>query len=118
MKNIRKKRRQTDKKFLPKAVPRAAADLVRQLKTDTYYILNLFLGPKMPEARVDLSAVNIGKSLVILGGRNDRKTDGKAIYKITCSMGICKWTTLPQRLSISRSGMVAIAIPDSLANCE
>ena len=72
----------------------------------------------MPEARVDLSAVNIGKSLVILGGRNHRKTDGKAIYKITCSMGICKWTTLPQRLSISRSGMVAIAIPDSLANCE
>ena len=28
----RKKRRQADKKLLPKAVPRAAADFVRQLK--------------------------------------------------------------------------------------
>ena len=73
----------------------------------------------MPEPRRDFSGVNIGKSFVVVGGGNGHfYSNGNAIYKITCSMKICKWIRLPQKLSTPRRGMVAIPIPDSLVNCE
>ena len=36
-----------------------------------------------------------------------------AIYKLTCSSGICSWSTLNQELKVGRYYTVAIPVPDT-----
>jgi hypothetical protein len=38
---------------------------------------------------------------------------GSVIYKITCSSGICSWSTLNQELKVARDDTVAIPVPDT-----
>ena len=35
-----------------------------------------------------------------------------AIYKLTCSSGICSWSTLNQELKVAREYPVVIPVPD------
>ena len=37
-----------------------------------------------------------------------------AIYQLSCSSGICSWTTLNQQLQVARSNPVAIHVQDNL----
>jgi hypothetical protein len=37
----------------------------------------------------------------------------KAIYQLTCSSGICSWSTLNQELKVARASPVAIPVPDT-----
>ena len=39
--------------------------------------------------------------------------DPKTIYKLSCSSGICSWSTLSQTLEFGKSLLVAIPVPDS-----
>ena len=39
-------------------------------------------------------------------------SDPNAIYQLTCSSGVCSWSTLNQALKVARHYAVAIPVPD------
>ena len=43
------------------------------------------------------------------GGWNEQS----AIYQLTCSSGICSWSTLNQELKVARTNAIAIFVPDN-----
>ena len=47
------------------------------------------------------------------GDYNDGSYHNSAIYKLTCSSGICSWSTLNQELKVARGETVAIRVPDN-----
>jgi hypothetical protein len=46
----------------------------------------------------------------IFGGHSHYNS---AIYQLTCSSGICTWSTLNQELKVGRRDTVAIPVPDT-----
>ena len=82
----------------------------------------LTLGPDVPhglETRVlyGHSLVEIQGDAFVFGGRYLGFDSGwyvnSAIYQLTCSSGICSWSTVNQELKIARYGTVAIPVPDT-----
>ena len=51
----------------------------------------------------------------IFGGY-DGSNYNSAIYQLTCSSGICSWSTLNQELKVARYHAVTIPVPDNF--CE
>ena len=39
------------------------------------------------------------------------------IYKLTCSSGLCKWTTMSQKLQMGRNSFVVFPLTDSSVSC-
>ncbi len=56
------------------------------------------------------------KSLIVIGGYDGSYLD--SLYKITCTTTECNVETMPQKLKVARHLIVAMLIPDSLANCN
>ena len=52
----------------------------------------------------------------IFGGDNGLGNGKSAIYRLTCSSGICSWSTLNQSLNVARYSAVAIRVPDNFGN--
>ena len=78
------------------------------------YIL-LTLGPALPKALYGHSMVEIHGDAFVFGGRHysDGWNENSAIYRFTCSSGICYWSILNQELKFARRGHVAIPVPDT-----
>ena len=49
----------------------------------------------------------------IFGGMDSDWNENSAIYQITCSSGICSWSTLNHELKVARYNPVAIRVPDN-----
>ena len=58
------------------------------------------------------------EELIAIGGMDRYKNLQKYLYKLTCSSGTCKWTTMNQKLSVARSVFVAIPLKDSKVSCS
>ena len=66
-----------------------------------YFLLTL--GPVLPY--YNFNVVEIQGDAFIFGGTS--------IYQLTCTSGICSWSTLNQELKISRYEIVAIPVTDT-----
>ena len=71
------------------------------------------LGPPLPKALYGLSVLEIHGDAFVFGGLENSGGYNSAIYKITCSSGICSWATLNQELKVARDLTVAIPVPDT-----
>ena len=75
----------------------------------------LTLGPTLPKAIEQHSIVEIQGDAFLFGGEyySSGYKYNSDIYQLTCSSGICSWSTLNQELKVSRSSTVAIPVPDN-----
>ena len=69
------------------------------------------LGPPLPKALYGLSVLEIHGDAFVFGGYGGGYNS--AIYQLTCSSGICSWSTLNQELKVARERTVAIPVPDT-----
>ena len=74
-----------------------------------YFLLTL--GPPLPKALNGVSIVEIQGDAFSFGGYDGGSNS--AIYQLTCSSGICSWSTLNQELKVGRYWTVAIPVPDN-----
>ena len=75
-----------------------------------HFLFWLTLGPPLPKALSGLSVLDFHGDAYILGGSYPYNS---AIYQLTCSSGICSWSTLNQELRVARYDTVAIPVPDN-----
>ena len=71
----------------------------------------LTLGPPLPKAIYSFSMLEMHGDTYVIGG-----SDGGAqssIYQLSCSSGICSWTTLNQQLKVARYRLVAMPVQDN-----
>ena len=76
----------------------------------------LTLGPPLPKAPYSafgISIVEIQGDAFLFGGYLGGGNYNSAVYQLTCSSGICSWSTLNQELKVARSYPVAIPVPDN-----
>jgi hypothetical protein len=71
----------------------------------------LTLGPPLPKGLYGHSIVEIQGDAFVFGGQ-DSGYYNSAIYQLTCSSGICSWSTINQALKVGRRYTVAIPVPD------
>ena len=83
-------------------------------------LLNIYFlltsGPTLPRALVQHSTAEIQGDAFLFGGTSRNgisMNDNSAIYQLTCSSGICSWSTLNQELKVARYYTVAIPVPDT-----
>ena len=83
-----------------------------------YFLLTL--GPPLPKALWGHSVVEIQGDAFLFGGYlgwfDNSYNYNSAIYQLTCSSGICSWSTLNQELKVARYLTVAVPLPDNF--CE
>ena len=72
----------------------------------------LTLGPPLPKALSSFSMLEIHGNAYIFGG-DDEFDYNSVIYQLTCSSGICSWSTFNQELNVARYNSVAIRVPDN-----
>ena len=72
----------------------------------------LTLGPTLPKALSGISMLEIHGDAYVFGGMDSANNFNSAIYQLTCSSGICSWSTLNQELKVARYWTVAIPVPD------
>ena len=72
----------------------------------------LTLGPTLPKAIEQHSIVEIQGDAFLFGGQESWNNYNSAIYQLTCSSGICSWSTLNEELKVARAWTVAIPVPD------
>ena len=78
-----------------------------------HFLFFLILGPPLPKALHGFSILEIHGDAFIFGGVDTGENYNKAIYKLTCSSGICSWSTLNQALKTGRDYFVTIPVPDN-----
>ena len=77
----------------------------------------LTLGPPLPKALRYFSMLEIQQDVFIFGGQDSvSNSHNSAIYQLTCSSGICSWSTLNLELKLGRSLTSAIPVPDYFGN--
>ena len=54
-----------------------------------------------------------GDAFVFGGNLGNSPYYNSAIYQLSCSSGICSWSTLNQELKVARRDTVAIPVPDT-----
>jgi hypothetical protein len=74
-----------------------------------YFLLTL--GPPLPKALNGISIVEVQGDAFLFGGYGGGYN--LAIYRLTCSSGICCWSTLNQELKVPREYTVVIPVPDN-----
>ena len=64
----------------------------------------------MPKELWTHSMLEIQGDLFVFGGGSSGQQS--AIYKMSCSSGVCSWTTINQELNVARIWTVAMSVPD------
>ena len=67
----------------------------------------------MPKGLSGHSMLEIQGDLFVFGGYLPYSSQSE-IHKMSCSSGICSWTSINQELKVARSLLVAISVPDYL----
>ena len=78
------------------------------------FLFLLTLGPQLPQALFGPGMLEIHGDVFSFGGREASMNDYiSAIYRLTCSSGICCWLTINQELKVPRLNPVVILVPDN-----
>ena len=72
----------------------------------------LTLGPPLPKAIRRFSMLESNGDTYVIGGDSSSGYES-SIYKLSCSSGLCSWTTLNQQLKVGRYGLVAMPVQDN-----
>ena len=72
----------------------------------------LTLGPPLPKAICCFSMLEMNGDTYVIGGDNGSHYQS-SIYQLSCSSGLCSWTTLNQQLKVARERSVAIPVQDN-----
>jgi hypothetical protein len=76
-----------------------------------FFSFLLTLGPPLPKAIEGLSMLEMHGDTYVIGGSSGAYES--SIYKLSCSSGLCSWTTLNQQLKVGRSHLVAMPVQDN-----
>ena len=76
----------------------------------TFFFL-LTLGPPLPKALSAFSMLEMHGDTYVIGGW-DGGAYQSSIYQLSCSSGLCSWTTLNQQLKVGRRWLVAMPVQD------
>ena len=74
-------------------------------------------GPKMYKPLGGLASVSLGDSVIAIGGMVNNDIFADDISELVCDENGCTWELLEQKLEVPRAGIVAMLIPDELAEC-
>lgn len=77
----------------------------------SFFIL-LTIGPPLPNKLAAHSSLEINGDLFVFGGQDETGYPQSAIHQLTCSSGICRWSTVNQSLKVARPKLIAIPVPD------
>merc|ERR1719464_1822934 len=66
-------------------------------------------GPPLPKAMYGFSMLEINGETYVFGGNGENS----AIYQMSCSSGLCSWSTLNQQLKVGRYYTVAMPVQDN-----
>ena len=75
-----------------------------------FFFFLLTLGPPLPKALNGFSMLEMNGDTYVFGGNSGAYES--SIYQLSCSSGICSWSTLNQQLKVGRYYSVAIVVPD------
>ena len=78
-----------------------------------FFSFLLTLGPPLPKAIHSFSMLEMNGDTYVIGGWDSSNAIQSSIYQLSCSSGLCSWTTLNQQLKVARSYPVAIAVQDN-----
>merc|ERR1719350_498426 len=67
-------------------------------------------GPPLPKAMYGFSMLEMNGDTYVIGGESSSAYDKSSIYKLSCSSGLCSWTTLNQQLKVGRAWLVAMPV--------
>ena len=90
-----------------------------------FFLLNIFLGPKLPKANYATRAVPLSNSIYTFGGETPDNSISTYIFKLTCNGNIesCSWNEIDSqtpgekiRMRYGRKHHVVIPIEDSMAD--
>ena len=81
------------------------------LFTFPFFFFLLTLGPPLPKAIDAFSMLEMHGDTYVIGGSSGAFES--SIYQLSCSSGICSWTTLNQQLKVERNVHVAIPVQDN-----
>ena len=78
----------------------------------SFFSFSIKLGPALPKELGYHSTLEIQGNVFVFGGWNN---DGEqsSIYRLTCSAGLCAWSTLNQELKVARHRHIIIPVPDN-----
>ena len=85
---------------------------MKKLLFHLFFSFLLTLGPPLPKAIYRFSMLEMNGDTYIIGGESSSAYES-SIYQLSCSSGICSWTTLNQQLKVARNYLVAIAVQDN-----
>ena len=77
-----------------------------------FFFFLLTLGPPLPKAIYEFSMLEMHGDVYVIGGTNTDGNEQSSIYQLSCSSGICSWSTINQELKVTRAHAVAILVPD------
>ena len=75
----------------------------------------LILGPPLPKAICGFSMLEMHGDVYAVGGKGSGGYQS-AIYRLSCSSGLCSWSTLNQQLNVARAYPVAIPVQDNFCS--
>ena len=72
----------------------------------------------MPKGLEGHEMVSIGNDVIVIGGRDENYKYSDSIYKLSCTINICKLETLQTKLNVARAWFTAIPLPDDFIDCN
>ena len=76
-----------------------------------FFSFLLTLGPPLPKATLEFSMLEMHGDTYVIGGTGSGYQS--SIYQLSCSSGLCSWTTLNQQLKVARRLFVAMPVQDN-----
>ena len=76
-----------------------------------FFFFLLTIGPPLPKVIWGFPMLEINGDTYAIGGSRSGGFSS-SIYQLSCSSGLCSWTTLNQQLKVARNGPVAIVVQD------
>ena len=77
-----------------------------------FFLLLLTLGPPLPQILRGHSMLEMHGDVYVIGGTNTDGNEQSSIYQLSCSSGICSWSTLNHQLKVGKAYFVAIPVQD------
>ena len=86
---------------------------MKALHFHCFFFFLLTIGPPLPKAINEFSMLEMDGDVYVMGGKDSGFVYQSSIYQLSCSSGLCSWTTLNQQLKVARAYPVAIPVQDN-----
>ena len=83
------------------------------MKSLHFYLIFVKLGPPLPKTLSGHTMLEIHGDVFVFGGYLGYHEWQSAIYKLSCSSGICSWSTINAQLNFARECTVVIPVASS-----